>query len=151
MPTNPGSNTPSLLAGFTSFQPGLRLIDGTDCYNDAYWQYSYATGITANPGTTQATGTKLTRAINEIATSVANGSIQLPVAVPGMQITVINETGQTLNVFGAPSNPLNANSAGDVIAANNSNTYQPTATGVTHANTTAFTYVCWIAGKWKQR
>ena len=97
----------------------------------------------------QAGATLLVAALNRVDT-VASGSdsVMLPQAIPGRQVTVYNNSANTLAVFGIPDNPVTG--AGDTIAARNSNTQQPTATGITIATTLASVFMCYTAGQWKE-
>jgi hypothetical protein len=66
--------------------------------------------------------------------ATANDSVRLPVTtIPGISITITNDTANSLQAFGAGT---------DVI--NNS----PTATGVAIAAGKTATYDCPVAGKW---
>lgn len=141
----------SILAQFTSFIPGLRLIDGGELLAMANNIFSTSSGIVARAGGGQASATVLKTVLNEIDTVAnANDSVMLPLAVPGLQVQVNNVTATSLQVFGQLANPNVAGGGGDTIAASNSSTQQATATGVAHAANTAFTYTCFVAGQWKQ-
>jgi hypothetical protein len=139
----------SLLSLFPSFVAGNRLIDGGDLAALVSLEFSVKTGITALAGGGQPGATPLTAALNRVDTCATNSdSVMLPQAIPGNQVSVNNNTGQTLAVFGIPLNPVTG--VGDTIAAHNSNTQQPTATGVTQATTLVAIYQCYVAGQWKQ-
>jgi hypothetical protein len=84
------------------FQPGFRLIDGTDL-NKAENSLggSWDDGITATAGGTQATSLTLTQTISRITTvaSAADG-VKLPPMVPGQIILIINDAAaNALQVF----------------------------------------------------
>ena len=141
----------SIIQTFTSFIPGLRLIDGGDLLSMANQLMSAKSGIVAHSGGTQAAATPLIANFNSVDTVAAdNDSVMLPPAIPGVDVNIYNNSAHTLAVFGVPSNPNSATGAGDTIAAHNSNAQQPTATGVTQATTLTATYVCYTAGQWKQ-
>jgi hypothetical protein len=77
--------------------------------------FSVQAGIVAHPGGGQANGVLLT-AMNCFLSTVATGgdSVLLPPAQPGMQVTVINQTATSANVFpqvGSQINALGANNA----------------------------------------
>src|SRR6266481_6420132 len=113
----------SVLALFPSFVPGNRLIDGGDLQSLANELFAAATGITALAGGGQTGATQLAAALNRVDTCATNSdSVLLPQAIPGRQITVKNNTAQTLAIFGIPSNPVTG--AGDTIATSQSNTQQ---------------------------
>ena len=142
---------PSLIAQFTSFLPGPRLIDGSDLANLVNGQYSTATGLVAAAGGGQANALQLTAHYNKVVTvATTNDSVKLPLAIPGSEVWINNAGANTLAVFGASSNPNSATGAGDTISATNSVTQQPTTTGVTQATTKLCVYICTEAGQWKQ-
>ncbi len=140
----------SVLQFFSSFLPGFRLIDGSDLKQMSSLLYQTTTGIKALAAGGQAGATPLNYGLNRVDT-VANvaDSVMLPPAIPRLQIRVYNNTGNSVQVFGSPSNPNNGN-VGDTIAANNSNTQEPTATGVAQASTVPAIYSCYVLGQWKQ-
>ena len=141
----------SVLAYYTSFFPGSRLIDGGQLKDLANRVAATRTGITALAGGTQsAAAPQLSFGWNSVDTCATNNdSVMLPPAIPGTVIGVYNNTANTLAVFGQGPN-MGGAAAGDTIAADNSNTQQATATGVTQASTSVMFYVCFAAGKWKQ-
>src|SRR5882724_6327904 len=131
----------SVVSQFSSFQAGLRLVDGSDLASMANLQFGSTVGVTAKAGGGQALATPVSGANVQVDVCVTNSdSIQLPPAIPGTRVSVYNNTGQTLAVFGVPVNASNAN-AGDTIAAAASLTQQPTATGVTQLTAKAADYV----------
>lgn len=137
---------------FQSFIPGQRLVDGGDLQTMANLQFSAKSGIVAFAGGGQASATPLTAAVNSVDTVVTNNdSVMLPLAIPGRSVTIINNTGQTLAVFGQVTNPNVTNAPGDTIAASGSNTQQATATGVTQLTAVVGFYNCAIAGQWRQK
>lgn len=139
----------AILDLFPSFQPGERLVNGGELQQQANLLFSAKTGITALAGGGQAGATVLGARFNRVDTCVTNSdSVMLPQAVPGRKCYVYNNTGQTLAVFGQAQNPNTG--VGDTVAAFNSNTQQPTATGVTQATTIERPYTCYVAGQWKQ-
>lgn len=138
----------SVLALFPSFVPGNRLVDGGDLASLANELFSARTGIVAHAGGAQTLATPLTASFNRVDTvATASDSVMLPQAIPGRRITVYNNTATLLAVFGQLSNPVTG--VGDTIAASNSNTQQPTGTGITLATTLTADFVCYVAGQWK--
>lgn len=139
----------SILQLFTSFQPGPRLIDGSDLQTQANFLFSAQTGIIAAARGGQANATPLQAAYNRIDTvATASDSVQLPQAIPGLQVTVKNNTATLLAIFGIPLNPVTG--VGDTIASSQSNTQQPTATGITLATTLTADFICFTAGQWQE-
>jgi hypothetical protein len=140
----------SMMALFTSFIPGQRLIDGGEASELASALLSSASGVTASATTGQATATQLTGYINEVSTvGGAAASVMLPVAIPGKSVWVINDQGtNSMQVFGQVYNPNTG--VGDTIAAHNSASQTATGTGVALAANGIACYVCFSAGKWKQ-
>lgn len=139
----------SILGLFPSFTPGARLVDGGELQQMANELFSTETGIVAGAGGTQALARPLIAAYNRVDTvASASDSVKLPQAIPGRRITITNNTATLLAIFGIPNNPVTG--AGDTIAASNSNTYQPTATGITLATTLTADFICFTAGQWKE-
>lgn len=118
-----------------TFQPGFRLIDGNDLNNAlAVDGGSYASGLTATAGGGQANALALATAYNEIDTVVtANDSVKLPQAKPGVSITVINNTANAAQIFGAGTDTINGVAFG---------------TGVSQAGGKVAVYYCAAIGKW---
>lgn len=133
-----------------SFVPGPRLIDGHDFATLFNASQSYAKGIVAHAGGGQALATPLTAALNQIDTCASdNDSVMLPPAIPGLTVTINNNTAHTLAVFGVPDN-VNNGDVGDTIAVQGSTVQAATGTGVTQATGVITTYVCTQLGQWKQ-
>jgi len=140
---------PSVSALFGNFTPGYGLVDGGLLKQLVDMLFSSEHGIVAAAGGGQADATPLTARFNYVSTvETAEDSVQLPVAVPGLSIVVVNGSAETMAVFGSPSNPNTG--VGDTIAAANSNTQQDSDVGVTQATTVMGIYVCTTAGQWKQ-
>lgn len=92
-------------------------------------------GIVAHSGGGIGSATPLTATYNLVATVAANNdSVQLPVSVAGMQITVINNGADTLAVFPQAADTINGGSAGASVT-------QATPPQVT-------IYTCVAAGAW---
>jgi len=89
---------------------GNLSVNGT-ITTSGYLVKSVNTALTALAGGAQA-GTALTADINVVTTvATAGDSVQLPVAVSGMEIRVINRTVTSLNVFGQTGDGINGGGA----------------------------------------
>lgn len=132
--TGPGGANPSGIPGFNSSQ-----------------------GLTAHAGGGQANALQLNAWVNEVAVvATANDSVMLPPGFAGARITVINDGGASMQVFGY----LPAQGAGDTIAPHGSATQAATGTGVAQAAGTIADYICFsgeagntnntTAALWKQ-
>lgn len=96
--------------------------------------FSFADNLTAHSGGTKAAAFQLTALVNNVATVAAVGdSVLLPVATPGLDVTVINSGANPMQVFGAGSDTING------VA---------TATGVVQIQASVVVYSCTAAGKW---
>lgn len=106
-------------------------------YNAGFMTTSFTDGITAHAGGGQASAVALTSMLNRVTTvASANDSVQLPLAAPGMDITVINAA---------------ASNAMQVFAQNGStDTIDGTAgsTGFSQAAGKTVQYVSTAAGAW---
>lgn len=140
----------SIVGLFTSFVPGNRLIDGGDLLNLVNLDFSVKTGIVALAGGGQTGATPLAAALNRVDTAGAGGtdSVMLPQAIPGQQVSIYNNTSNTIQVFGIPNNPVTG--VGDTIAPPTTNTQAATASGQSQATATVILYQCYVAGQWKQ-
>lgn len=138
-----------------TFQPGFRLVDGTDLNNVVDETNAGFTGVadqlngtdtivvkqttadalTAHAGGGQASALLLTAAINRVSTVAnANDSVKLPPSTAGASITVINgAASNSMQVFGTSPDTVN-----DVA----------TGTGVAQAAGKTAIYSCPVAGKW---
>lgn len=140
---------PTIMNQFT-VNPGFALQDGATLFQALNLLFSAAIGIVAHAGGGQALATPLVAAINQIDTCATNAdSVVLPPAIPGRQVRVNNNTGQTLQVFGVAANASNAG-AGDTIIAQGSTAVIATATGVAQATGVETVYICSKLGQWKQ-
>lgn len=129
---------------------GPQMPQGIELTNLVKQLFTVTAGLVAKAGGTQANGTQLGLAINEVATvATAADSVLLPLAIPGQIIIAINDGAQSMQVFGQASNPNNAG-AGDTIAAHGSVAQTATATGVAQASASVGVYYCFATGKWKQ-
>lgn len=110
-------------------------VDPSDISGVLSQENSAQDAITAFAGGGQASARLLTRTINRITTvATAADSVKLPVAVPGMQVTVINAAAaNAMNVFPATGGFINA------LAVN---------TALSVAANKAIVFVCPVAGRW---
>ena len=97
-------------------------------YAGSFPTVSYTSSVTAKAGGGQSPGTPLTTVLTRVTTvATAADSVTLPVAMPGMQITVANAAAaNSLNVFpntGDAINALGANTAFSVVAGKNVSFY----------------------------
>lgn len=119
-----------------STKPVTGVVDQADIGAAFANMNSVANALTARAGGGQGLATALSASINRVTTvASAADSVRLPVALPGMRITVINAAAaNAMNVFPATGGTINA------LAAN-------TALSVV-ANRGAM-FVCAVAGNWQ--
>lgn len=145
--------TLQILDFFTSFTQGFpsSVPSGSQLQQLVNQLFTYQNGITAGPTAGgQTSATRLTSAINEIATvQTTNNGVMLGQGLPGNWQFVINDGAFSMQVYGNIQNPSNAN-ASDTIAAHNSTTQAGGVTGVAQASATIALYVCFKLGQWKQ-
>ena len=113
---------------------GFQLVDGAWLSGLAGGQnQSYQAGVTANNAASQATATQIPSLISivEVDTSVSTGSLVLPAAVAGSEITLINNTGNTINVYASLVTNALTGSLDTINALSNATALQPTANTVT--------------------
>lgn len=126
----------NLPTNLQNVDPGFRLgdIKGlADSIADGSGQSS-TNGITASTTQTQAGGTVLRSTINRITSANASDAVTLGFqAVPGREVTIINDSGQTIQLFPYSGDKLND------AAANAS---------VSIADNTISRYVSPLAGLW---
>ena len=88
---------------------GLWFVEGGLGYNGQYPTVSSANAITAKPAGTQANSTLMSAAINRVTTvATAGDSALLPTAAAGMEITIINASANSMNVFPNTGDAINA-------------------------------------------
>jgi hypothetical protein len=106
-------------------------------YAGAFPTVSYTEGITAGTTQTQAGGTPITTALNRVTTANTNDGVTLPVSAPGMQVTVINASANTIKVYpnagGTGTEQINA------VGAN---------AAYTIATVKSVSFYCTLAGQW---
>lgn len=98
---------------------------------------SVQNGVVAHSGGGQALATPLTAMACFISTvAVAGDSLLLPMAVPGMELSVINQTANAPNIFPFPGQAINALGANASIP------------GLASAQGGILMFYCGIAGQW---
>lgn len=103
-------------------------------YSGAFPTSSYTNGIVAHAGGGQGSGTLVTTVLNRVITVATIGdSVLLPASVPGMQITVANGAANSLNLFPAVGDQINALGANAAFAI---------------AGGKTATLYCMVAGQW---
>lgn len=111
-----------------SFTPSFGLQSGVALQKMANQLFDVVAGITAQADGTKANATPLTGVANLVETSAgAADSVLLPKGYVGLEITVANFGGNTIQVFGSGSDTI------DNVA---------TATGVTQADNSVAKYKC---------
>jgi hypothetical protein len=117
-----------------------QLIAGDDFNNLSDHNYSFQT-LTAT-GATQAAAASVNAANVEIPAGNAAAGIKLPIAYPGQDVTVVNNSSNTITVYGAGT---------DVVQSGNAPiTYAAAATGVTMATLTSYYFTCIKKGFWQR-
>ena len=147
----PGSFQASLNSA--DLQGGEHLIDGNTVSAIVKQSISGQSSLTALAGGGLSANTPVCSLyINEFTTvASANDSCQLPLAIAGVEVTVINSGAQNLRVYANNGNPNNLNASGTPIADNivalggGNNTY------VTLAANAFGVFSCPVLGKWKSQ
>lgn len=119
-----------------TFDPGPRLIDGSDLNNNFDAPVtSAANAITARAGGGQTNGTALVKTINRVTVvATAADSVKLPQSVAGMMVVVVNaDSADALAVFPFLGDKINALAANAVLSV--------------AANKTII-FFCAVAGTW---
>lgn len=115
-------------------ETGKRLVDAGELYEAFSLIFGAQAGIAAG---TIAPGPLLTQAINQV---VSGTFVQLPAAIAGLRVTVVNNTGSILAVSAARINPANGGAA-DLINGSPSDVNQ---------SGTIAQYLCYALGNWIQ-
>lgn len=114
---------------------GTRSTEQNQKEKVGFLMASVEDGITATPSGTQSTSYQLTSQINRISVCATGADgVKLPLAEPGMAVTVINDGAAAAQVFGTSPDTI------DGVA---------TATGVALTNAKRATFFCVVAGKWQ--
>lgn len=138
----------SLIDQYTTFFGGPKLIDGAEVRSLANQVVRAVNGITAFAGGGQTNATKIGAGSTSVDTvASAADSVQLPPAIPGTKIWLVNNTLTSMKVFGVPSN-INNGGTGDTIGIQGSDSQAATATGVDQAAGVKAWYVCTRLGQW---
>jgi len=96
---DPAAPPKTILGLMPSLQtPGFRLVDAGELAALLQYMFSARSGIKAN-GTTQAAATLLSAGVNEITDTTGGTAVKLPNALPGGQVTVVNDTSASLTIF----------------------------------------------------
>jgi hypothetical protein len=92
---------------------------------------TYQAGVAATTAASQANGFHYPSGINilEVDSSVATGSIVLPAAVAGTELTIVNTTANALNVYANPSINQLTGSTDQINGASNATAFTVTASG----------------------
>lgn len=89
-------------------------------YAGSFETTSYQTGLTAHAGGGQPSAFPITTMLAQFTTvATAGDSAVLPVGITGMQITVVNTTATSMNVFPATGGTINALAANTALAVTN--------------------------------
>jgi hypothetical protein len=111
---------------------GGHAFDSITLTNFLYESFNDA--VTAFAGGGQTSATQLNGEVNRVTVvTTAGDSVKLPLAAPGLTITVINASAKPMQVFGAGTDTI------DAVA---------TATGVTQMQGSSCIYTCTSAGLW---
>lgn len=115
-------------------EAGKRLVDAGELYEAFDAIFGAQSGIVAG---SVAPGPLLTSAINQV---VSGTFVQLPSAIAGLRVTVVNNTGSILAVSATRINPANGGQA-DLINGSPSDVNQ---------SGTIAQYLCYALGNWIQ-
>ena len=125
------SNLPSSLQGV---DPGIRMIDSSLIGVAAGMGNVNANpALTAGTTQTQAGGTKLFTGLNAVKTASGSDAVTMPSAASGSFLVLANHSGQTIQLFPAVGETINAASKD---------------AAVTVATATTSVYMCSTAGQW---
>ena len=137
----------SVISFFTSFVPGLRLVDGGELLKQANLLFGYQDGLTALAGGGALGATPLIAGSNRLTVVVTGAdSTLLPPAIPYQQVVLTNDGLASARTFPCQSNSNNSGVA-DEIAPHGSSVYGASADT---ANQDTSIFFCVTLGKWKQ-
>jgi len=132
-------------------QTGDALVNRQALSQFANYVLGFANSIVAAPGGSQVSATLLNYADNQIDTvASANDSVQLPFALQGSEVLVINNGAQTMRIYANISPNPNNNNVLDQIVANATTAKTANATPITLASGYTLLFNCSTAGVWKQ-
>jgi len=110
------------------------LASGFVSGGGAFQTYSTQTGITAHAGGGRASAVAITAMQAQISTVATTAdSVVLPPALPGMEITIVNNGANSAQVFGNGSDTINGTAG---------------STGVAQAAAAVTIYYCFVSGAW---
>lgn len=129
------SQMPSSVVIYVCATAGAWSAEGISSgFSGSLQTFSYANNLTAHAGGGQASALALTALVNNVATvATAGDSVALPVSAAGLEITVVNSSTKSMQVFGAGTDTING------VA---------TATGVAQMANSVVTYFSTAAGTW---
>lgn len=139
------------ISSFFSWIPGFALQDGglLQQLSDLLTSASGSAPLTALPGGGFAGAPIASLAYTRVAVCATNNdSVGLPLAIPGREVIIDNDTAQTLAIFAQTSNPNNAGAA-DKIVAQASLISGGGAASVTQTTGVSTSYFCNTLGYWK--
>jgi hypothetical protein len=116
-----------------------QLIAGDDFNNLSDHNYSFQS-LTALGANAQATATALNAANVEIAAGTAAGAAKLPVSYPGAEVSVLNNSSNSQQIYGT----------GTDVVQSGAGTFAAAATGVTLVTLNAALYFCVKKGFWQR-
>ena len=129
-----GENIDGTAAAVT-MPAGSRVMffsDGTNWWSTLTTTFGLppiATGISAGQTVTQAGATALTAKLNVVSTSAAAGAVKLPAPAAGLEITVVNATGQTITIFGNGSETISGTAGATGVSATTGKTLRVVSDG----------------------
>lgn len=144
------SITTSLTSLF-SWVPGFALQDGglLSQLTNALLSATGPNALTALAGGGLPGAPVVQAAYTRVGVCVTNNdSVALPLAIPGREVIIDNDTAQTLAIFAQTDNPNNADAA-DKIVAQSSLISGGGAASVTQATGISTSYFCTTLGFWK--
>lgn len=139
------------ISSLFSWVPGFALQDGgaLQQLSDLLTSATGGNALTALAGGGFAGAPIANAAYTRVAVCVTNSdSVGLPLAIPGREVIIDNDTAQTLAIFAQTSNPNNAGAA-DKIVAQSSLISGGGAASVTQATGISTSYFCTTLGYWK--
>lgn len=111
------------------------LIDANAVVDSLSYDTANSTqdGLVASTTQTQLGGTLITAAFTNVTSANASDAVTLPAAAAGRSLTIVNSSGQTIQVFPA---------LGDKVGANSANA------AVSEVTARSLTLVCTLKGVW---
>lgn len=140
-----GSDTVNGVAGATGVAIPPGAVEIFESGAAGSWQYDAGMGSSgplplelaadsvSAAGSTQGAATQLVAAYNRVTTATANQGVKLPASAPGLDVLIVNHSGQPLTVYGAGTDKI------DDIAS---------ATGLTQMDSSVVLFTCYASGNW---